>query len=68
LNDGNFNVEGVRKGIASASEVYELFDAEANLQVHYPDAAHDFPPEIRLRAYRFIDEIFAHTPNQQEIK
>jgi dienelactone hydrolase len=68
LNDGNFNVEGVREGIASASEVYELFDAEANLQVHYPDAAHDFPPEIRLRAYRFVDEIFAHTPNQQEIK
>jgi hypothetical protein len=25
------------------------------LQVRYPDCGHDFPPEIREEAYRFIE-------------
>lgn len=68
LEDSNFDVVGVRKGIASASEVYDFFGVKDNLQVVYPDAAHDFPPDVRLQAYRFIDKILGHTPNQQEIK
>lgn len=68
LKDGNFDVEGVRKGVTAASEVYRFLDAEQNLQVRYPDAGHDFPTEVRLEAYRFIDRILDHTPNQHEIK
>lgn len=68
VNDSNFDVEGVRKGIASASEVYKFLGAEENLQVRHPDAGHDFPPKIRLEAYRFIDKILEHTPNHHEIE
>jgi len=57
VHDANFNVEGVRIGIANAMEVYRLFDAEENLQVRYPYADHDFPPEVRFESYDFIDKI-----------
>ena len=68
VNDSNFNVEGVRKGIAAVSEVYRFLGAEGKLQVRYPDSGHDFPPEVRLQAYQFIDKILKHIPNDQEIK
>ena len=67
VNDSNFDVEGVREGIAAAAEVYIFLDAEENLQVWYPDAGHDFPSKVRLEAYRFIDKIFEHTPTRSEI-
>ncbi|MEO5603294.1 MAG: alpha/beta fold hydrolase [Cyclobacteriaceae bacterium] len=62
LNDSNFDVSGVRKGIEAASEVYRFLKAEDNLQVHYPDSGHDFPMDVREKAYRFIDKILQHTP------
>lgn len=68
VNDSNFDVKGVSKGISAASEVYRFLGAEDNLQVRYPDAEHDFPPAVRLQAYRFIDKILEHTPNHHEIK
>jgi dienelactone hydrolase len=68
LNDSNFNVEGVRKGINSALAVYRFLNAEDMLQVRYPDSGHDFPPKVRLEAYQFIDKILKHSPNVQEIK
>ena len=61
LNDGNFDVEGVKKGIAEASVVYRFLNAEANLQVRYPNSQHDFPIEVRLEAYNFIDKILKNT-------
>lgn len=56
LKDDNFEVAGVKKAIAAARPVYELFDAGERLQVRYPDSGHDFPPEVREDAYRFVDE------------
>ncbi len=56
LHDENFDVKGVRKGISEARKIYRLLGAEKNLQVRYPDCEHDFPPEIREEAYRFIDQ------------
>lgn len=61
VKDANFDVEGVRKGIVNILEVYRFFNASDRLQVRYPDAAHDFPPEVRLEAYAFIDKILNHT-------
>ena len=29
--------------------------AQGNVVMAYPDAGHDFPPEVREEAYRFID-------------
>jgi pimeloyl-ACP methyl ester carboxylesterase len=68
VNDSNFNLEGVRKGIASALEVYLFLNSKDKLQVRYPVSGHDFPPEVRLEAYQFIDKILKHVPNIQEIK
>jgi len=56
IHDANFNVEGVRVGIANASQVYHFLKADDNLQVRYPIASHDFPPLIRYEAYDFIDK------------
>ncbi|HLT93473.1 MAG TPA: prolyl oligopeptidase family serine peptidase [Membranihabitans sp.] len=56
IHDSNFNVEGVRKGIASASEAYRMYNAEDHIQVRYPVAGHDFPDSVREDAYKFIDK------------
>jgi acetyl esterase/lipase len=56
VRDDNFEVSGVRDTIASASPVYKLLGVPDNLQANYPDSAHDFPPEAREVAYRFLDK------------
>jgi len=61
LRDDNFSVEGVKKGISEAKKVYHLLKAEKNIQVRYPDCEHDFPANIRLEAYHFLDDAFNHT-------
>jgi pimeloyl-ACP methyl ester carboxylesterase len=68
LHDANFDVNGVKKGIAEVSEVYKLFKADGNLQIRYPESGHDFPIEVRLEAYRFLDKILKHTPVSDEIE
>jgi hypothetical protein len=67
LRDSNFDVNGVKKGITSASQVYSLLNAEQYLRAYYPDAEHDFPSEVRLIAYNFIDSVLQHKPRQQNI-
>jgi hypothetical protein len=64
LKDNNFDVKGVREGIAAIARVYRALGVEEKLQVRYPDAGHDFPVESRIEAYRFIDHILEHTPRQ----
>jgi dienelactone hydrolase len=56
LKDGNFEVSGVRDCVAAATPVYELLGAKDALRAVYPDAGHDFPPEVRKQAYEFFDE------------
>lgn len=56
LYDSNFDVNGVRKAVAEARKVYELLGAGEHLQAEYPDSEHDFIPEMRDRAYRFLAE------------
>ena len=55
LHDENFSVSGVKKAVPEIGKVYHLFGADRALEVVHPDCAHDFPPEIREQAYRFID-------------
>lgn len=68
VNDSNFDVTGVRKGISNAMEVYRFHGAENNLRVHYPDAGHDFPTDTRLAAYEFVDQALRHKPNKQTLE
>jgi hypothetical protein len=35
--------------------VYRLLEGADNIEAVYPDAGHDFPAEVRLKAYAFID-------------
>ena len=62
LEDSNFDVNGVKKAIPIAGKIYKLYGVPDNLQVRYPHSEHDFPPEIRKDAYRFMDKILQHTP------
>jgi hypothetical protein len=55
LHDDNFDVEGVKECIAAARPVYQLLGAADKLAANYPDCAHDFPPEVREVAYRWLD-------------
>lgn len=68
LSDANFDVHGVKKGIAEVAKVYGLLKADGNLQIRYPESGHDFPKEVRLEAYRFIDRVLKHTPAFDEIE
>ncbi len=68
INDSNFDFQGVKKGMEKVSQVYRLFDSEDQLQVHYPIADHDFPHDVRLASYEFIDHILKHTPKETELK
>ena len=68
VNDSNFDVAGVRKGVASALQVYRLLAAEDHLQVRYPDAGHDFPSRTRAEAYQLIDTALKHRPNKHIIE
>jgi len=56
--DGNFEVTGVQDCVAAAAPVYELLGAKDALRPVYPDAGHDFPPEIRKQAYEFLEATF----------
>jgi hypothetical protein len=40
----------------AASAVYLLYGVPQNLAVVHPDCEHDFPPEVREAAYRFLDQ------------
>ena len=59
LRDNNFAVQGVKKAISRALEVYRLMNQSNSLQLRTPDCEHDFPPEIRQESYRFIEQILA---------
>jgi len=54
LHDANFEVTGVQDCVRLALPSYG--SRKANLVVEYPDAAHDFPPEVRQRACRFLEQ------------
>ena len=60
VHDANFDVKGVKEGIRNALNVYKFLGASDNLQVYYPEAKHDFPAEIRIKAYELIDQVFHH--------
>jgi pimeloyl-ACP methyl ester carboxylesterase len=54
-HDDNFEVSGVKDCVLAAAPVYRLLGAETALTALHPDAAHDFPPEVRQQAYAWLD-------------
>ncbi len=56
LRDGNFEVSGVQDCVNAAQPIYEqVFNAKDKLVAVYPDAGHDFPADIRRKAWNFLD-------------
>ena len=55
IGDANFDVSGVRDCIRAAGRAYDSMGVRDRLVAVYPDAGHDFPPEVREQAYAFID-------------
>lgn len=55
--DDNFDVSGVNDCVRAALPVYQtIFDAGRNVSVTHPNCAHDFPPEVREAAYKFLSD------------
>ncbi|MCK5738949.1 alpha/beta hydrolase [bacterium] len=56
FRDSNFKWRSVVRVVAAASRVYNLYDATENLTVAHPDCEHDFPIEMRERAYQLFEK------------
>lgn len=56
LGDTNFKWRSVDAVVETASQVYHLHGVPRNLQVAHPDCGHLFPPEMRERAYRLLED------------
>lgn len=54
--DSNFPMNGVVDCELAARPIYQLHDADDNLVVEHPVAGHDFPIEVRERAYSFLEQ------------
>lgn len=54
--DHNFQAASVDRIAKAASAVYQLYGHPARLEVEHPECEHDFPPEMRERAYRLLEK------------
>ena len=52
--DDNFRADSVDRIAASAQAIYALHGVRGRLHVEHPDCGHDFPPENREQAFRFL--------------
>ncbi len=57
LKDANFQWRSVDRVVASAREVYALLGAPEGIVVEHPDCPHDFPAEVREKAYAFLETV-----------
>lgn len=60
--DDNFDVAGVRRAVAEARTIFDLYRggdsiAADRLVLVSPDAGHSFPPAQRLAAYEWLDAL-----------
>ncbi len=54
LHDDNFELSGVKDCVTAATPVFWLLHAPDGLALETPDCGHDFPPEVRQRAYDWL--------------
>ncbi len=56
VRDSNFEISGVDDSVRAALPVYtKIFARPDALVVQHPDALHDFPPQVRMASYDFLD-------------
>lgn len=56
LQDHNFKADSVGRIAKAAREVFALYGKPDALHIEHPDCAHDFPPEMREKAYVLFDK------------
>jgi dienelactone hydrolase len=54
VHDSNFDLSGVQDTLKAAGPFYSGGRARGRLVAEHPDCGHDFPPEVRERAYTFL--------------
>jgi hypothetical protein len=62
LKDSNFRAASVDRIAAAAKKVYELYGHAERLEVVHPDCEHDFPNEMRIKAYELLDVVLKSSP------
>lgn len=55
LEDSNFRADSVDRLAAAARPVFQLYGHPDRLRVEHPEGGHDFPPEMRTKAYELFD-------------
>jgi hypothetical protein len=55
LRDSNFKWKSVSKVVEASLRVYDLYGVKDNLSASHPDCEHDFPSEMREKAYRLFE-------------
>jgi hypothetical protein len=56
LHDTNFKSASVDRIVDTALPIYRIYAAPGNLRLLHSDCGHEFPPETREEAYRFLAE------------
>lgn len=56
LHDSNFDYRGIEKAAPLIRNIYNLYDVPDKMRIAYPNAQHDFPPQVREESYRFLDQ------------
>ena len=63
LKDSNFRAESVDRIVAAAKPIFALYGHPERLRVAHPDCEHDFPKEMRDKAYELIDSVLLAAGN-----
>jgi dienelactone hydrolase len=59
IHDSNFDLSGVQDTLRAATPFYSRRQGANRLVAEHPDCAHDFPPDVRDRAYAFLERWLA---------
>ena len=59
IEDSNFDVDGVREVVEEVQSVYDRMRSRDSHQLvlETPDCGHDFPDDVRERAYDWLDKV-----------
>jgi hypothetical protein len=57
LEDSNFKASSVEGVVRVATRVYSLCGVKRNLQLEQPRGGHDFPEEMRTKAYQLLENL-----------
>ena len=57
LQDSNFQWQSVDRVVGNAAATYAALGAPEGIIVVHPDCGHDFPPDVRERAYQMLNQV-----------